>query len=180
MAQQTTVSQRGIDRDFVDDFAQRWLGAWNSHDPDQVLALMTDDIVYDDSAWPTQMRGHADVREFLERTWAAFPDMRFELDDPYIHPREPKAAFYWHGTATHSGQLEPPGLEPTGKRIEFEGVDTHEYRDGKVARLRIVFDMADVTRQLGVLPPAGSRAERMMAKMTNMRGKVSGKLSRRS
>ena len=58
--------------------------------------------------------------------------------------------------------------------LEFEGVDTHEYRDGKVARLRIVFDLADVMRQLGVLPPAGSRPEKVMAKVTNLRGKLPG------
>jgi steroid delta-isomerase-like uncharacterized protein len=172
---QQTASASAVDREWVGDFAQRWLGAWNSHEHDRLLGLMTDDIVYDDSAWPTQMRGHGDVREFLDHSWAALPDMRFELKDgPYIMPGEPKAAFYWRGTATHTGPLDPPGLAPTGKSIEFEGLDTHEYRDGKVARLRIVFDLADVMRQLGVLPPAGGRQEKMMAKVTNLRGKLPG------
>ena len=174
MAQQT-ASGPAVDREWVDDFAQRWLGAWNSHEPDRLLGLMTEDIVYDDSAWPTQMRGHGDVREFLDHSWAALPDMRFELvERPYLMPGEPKAAFYWRGTATHTGTLDPPGLAPTGKRLEFEGLDTHEYRDRKVARLRIVFDLADVMRQLGVLPPAGSRPEKVMAKVTNLRGKLPG------
>jgi steroid delta-isomerase-like uncharacterized protein len=174
MAQQT-ASATAVDREWVADFAQRWLGAWNSHEPDRLLGLMTEDIVYDDSAWPTQMRGHGDVRHFLEHSWTALPDMRFELvDGPYLMPGEPKAAFYWRGTATHTGTLDPPGLSPTGKRVEFEGVDTHEYRDGKVARLRIVFDLADVMRQLGVLPPPGSRQEKVMAKVTNVRGKLPG------
>ena len=175
MAHNTATTAAGIDREWVDDFAQRWLDAWNSHEPDTLLALMTEDIVYDDSAWPKQMRGHGDVREFLQHTWQGLPDMRFELvDGPYLAPGEPKAAFYWRGTATHEGALNPPGLAATGKRIEFEGVDTHEYRDGKVARLRIVFDMAGTMRQLGVLPPAGGREERMLAKVTNLRGKLPG------
>jgi hypothetical protein len=38
-----------------------------------------------------------------------------------------------------------------------------EYRDGRVCRLRICFDMLEASRQLGLLPPAGSRAERAMA-----------------
>jgi steroid delta-isomerase-like uncharacterized protein len=172
---QKTASAPTVDREWVGDFGERWLGAWNSHEPDRLLGLMTDDIVYDDTAWPTQMRGHADVREFLDHSWAALPDMRFDLvDGPYIMPGEPKAAFYWRGTATHTGPLDPPGLAATGKAIEFEGLDTHEYRDGKVARLRIVFDLADVMRQLGVLPPAGSRPEKVMAKVTNLRGKLPG------
>jgi steroid delta-isomerase-like uncharacterized protein len=136
---------------------------------------MTEDIVYDDSAWPTQMRGHSDVREFLDHTWRALPDLTFELlEGPYLHPRDDKAAFWWRGTATHTGPLDPPGLQATGKRLAFDGADFHEYRDGKVARLRIVFDMADGMRQLGVLPPAGGKQERMLAKVTNLRGKLPG------
>jgi hypothetical protein len=30
----------------------RWIAAWNSYQPERVLELMTDDIVYDDSGWP--------------------------------------------------------------------------------------------------------------------------------
>src|SRR3954447_23828237 len=172
---QQTASAPTVDHDWVEAFAQRWLEAWNSHEPHRLPGLMTDDIVYDDSAWPTPMRGHGDVREFLDHSWAALPDMRFDLiDGPYLMRGEPKAAFYWRGTATHTGPLDPPGLAATGKRIEFEGVDTHEYHDGKVARLRIVFDLADVMRPPGGLPPTGGREERMLAKVTNLRGKLPG------
>ena len=175
MTQQQTTATQGADPGWVAGFADRWLAAWNSHEPDRLLALMTDDIVYDDSAWPTTMRGHAAVREFLEHAWKGLPDMRFELaDGPYLSPDEPKAAFYWRGHATHTGLIDPPGLKPTGKTLMFEGLDTHEYRDGKVARLRIVFDMVDVMRQLGVLPAAGGREERVMATVTNLRGRLPG------
>ena len=173
MTQQEAVTREDLDQEWVEGFAQRWLEAWNSHDPERLLALMTDDIVYDDSAWPKTMRGHADVREFLEHTWRAIPDLRFEVrEGPYVRAGEPKAAFWWDGYATHTGVLDPPGLAPTGKRLEFDGADFHEYSDGKVARLRIVFDMAAAMRQLGVLPPVGGKQERILAKVTNVRGKL--------
>jgi steroid delta-isomerase-like uncharacterized protein len=175
MTQHDLAIEQAIDPAWLAGFAQSWLEAWNSHEPDTLLALMTDDIVYDDSAWPTTMRGHDDVREFLDHTWRAMPDLRFALrQGPFMHPTEPKAAFWWDGYATHTGPLDPPGLNPTGKAIEFDGADFHEYRDGKVARLRIVFDMAGAMRQLGVLPPAGGRQERMLAKVTNLRGRLPG------
>lgn len=165
---QQAAAAAGVDRAFVDEFVERWTDAWNSHEPDRLLALMTEDIVYEDSAWPTPMRGHADVRQFLDFSWRAFPDMRFEgADGPFLHPDEPKAAFYWRGFATHSGSIDPPGLAATGRKIEFDGADFHEYRDGKVARLRIVFDMTDVMRQLGAMPPPGSRGERVAMMLTN-------------
>ena len=170
MEQSTAVAM--IDPAFLEDFGQRWLEAWNSQDADKVLACMAQDIVYDDDAWPTTMRGHAEVREFLEHIWRAFPDMRFEVvDGPYIDPEAPKVAWYWRGFATHTGPLEPPGLAPTGKRVEFEGGEFDEYRNGKLVRLRMVFDVADSMRQLGVLPAAGSRAEQAIALLAGLRAR---------
>jgi steroid delta-isomerase-like uncharacterized protein len=164
MAETRAEPAAGIDPAFVDDFAQRWLAAWNSHEPDRLLGLMTEDIAYDDSAWPRTMHGHAEVRQFLDYVWRAMPDMEFQLaDGPFLSPRAPKAAFYWTGTGTFTGPLDPPGFAPTGARIAFDGFDLHEYRDGRVSRLRIVFDMANVSRQLGMLPQPGSRLERLGA-----------------
>jgi steroid delta-isomerase-like uncharacterized protein len=159
-----TTLQPGLDLDWLASFAEDYLAAWNSHEPERLFALMAQDIVYDDTAWPTQMHGPAGIRPFLESTWRALPDLRFELvEGPYVVPGKPKAAFHWRGFATFSGPLEPPGFAPTGRRAEFEGVDFHEYRDGKLARLRIDFDLMDVSRQIGLMPPRGSRAERAMA-----------------
>ena len=91
--------------EWMRDFARRWTDAWNSHEVDQVLALMTEDVEYRDDAWPKPMRGHADVREFLEASWRAFPDMTFELlSGPYVIPGEPRAAFQWRGRATHTAR----------------------------------------------------------------------------
>jgi steroid delta-isomerase-like uncharacterized protein len=146
------------------DFALQWLAAWNSHEVDRVLALMTEDIEYRDDAWPKAMRGHADVREFIDSTWRATPDMTFELiAGPYVIPGEPRAAFHWRGWGTQTGPLDPPGFAPTGRRWEVDGVDFHEYRDGRICKLRIAFDIMTASRQLGLMPSAGSRAERALA-----------------
>jgi steroid delta-isomerase-like uncharacterized protein len=164
MAETVAHEPAGVDAGFVAEFAERWEAAWNSHSADAVLALMTEDIVYDDSAWPRTMRGHAAVREFLDSTWRAVPDLRFRMvDGPFVLPGAPKATFYWEGTGTFTGRLDPPGFAPTGARIAFEGFDLHEYRDGRVCRLRIVFDMLDVSRQIGVAPRPGTRVERTAA-----------------
>ena len=59
--------------------------------------------------------------------------------------------------------MDPPGFAPTSRRWEIDGADFHEYRDGRISGLRVVFDLLSVSRQLGVMPAAGSRAERAMA-----------------
>jgi steroid delta-isomerase-like uncharacterized protein len=149
---------------WIRGFVGQWLEAWNSHQPDRVLGLLADDVVVRDDSWPKPMHGHADVREFLDALWRAMPDMTFELlDGPYRIPGEARASFHWRGFGTFTGPMDPPGFAPTGRRWEVDGADFHEYRDGRIGKLRVAFDMMTVARQLGVMPAAGSRGERAMA-----------------
>jgi len=107
-----TPTAHVVDPSLAQEFAQKVIGAWNSHQPDQLLALMTDDVVYDDSGWPKQMRGHAEVRKFLESTWRAAPDLAFELiDGSLVDPAAPRTAHHWHATATDTGTWDPPRSE---------------------------------------------------------------------
>lgn len=163
-----------VDLEFARDFYERFAEAWNSHEQEALLAMMTEDIVYEDSAWPRPMRGHAEVREFLDSMWRAFPDLRFEFVDDLIllHPSRPMAAAYWRGGGTNTGRIDPPGFAPTNKQIEFESMDLHEYRDGKLCRLWIVFDMMDVGRQLAILPRPGSRGERALTMFQHLRTRL--------
>jgi hypothetical protein len=90
--------------------------------------------------------------------------MTFEvLSGPYVITGEPCAAFHWRGWATLTGPLEPPGFAPTGRRWEVDGGDFYEFRDGRVCKVRTAYDVLSVSRQLGLLPPAGGRGERTLA-----------------
>ena len=150
--------------DWIRDFVGRWLAAWNSHQAEQVLAFLTEDVEIRDDSWSKTMHGHDDAREFLEALWRAIPDMTFELlEGPYVIPDEPRASFHWRGSGTFTGPMDPPGFAPTGRSWEADGVDFQEYRDGRIAKLRAAFDMMSVSRQLGVMPAVGSSEERAMA-----------------
>jgi hypothetical protein len=92
------------------------------------------------------------------------PDLEFEMvEGPFLHPSEQVATFYWKGTGTFTGPLDPPGFAATGARIEIDGFDLQEYRDGRVCRLRVVTDMMELSRQLGLMPPQGSQVEKAAA-----------------
>jgi steroid delta-isomerase-like uncharacterized protein len=144
-------------------FMLRWQDAWNAHEIDRVLALMTEDVEARDDCWPKLMRGHADVREFLQVIWRAMPDMTIEpLSGPYVIPGEPRVAVHWHIEATLTGPLEPPGFAPTGRRWELDGADFYEFRDGRMCKMRTAYDVLNVSRQLGLFPPAGGRMERAL------------------
>jgi steroid delta-isomerase-like uncharacterized protein len=162
------------DTGFATDFVERWTAGWNSHEPARLLALMTEDIVYDDSAAPAIMHGHADVRTFLEQTWRALPDLTFRVVDGPLMAADGKVSIRWSGTATFSGPLVPPGYAPNGARVEFDGFDLYEFRDGLVCRLRTIYDMMDLARQLKLAPPVGSRFETVTAALQRLSVRVSG------
>jgi hypothetical protein len=61
---------------------------------------------------------------------------------------------------TQSGPIDPPGFAPTGRRIDIDGIDVWDFEDGRIERYRAYYDMAELARQIGVMPPAGSRGER--------------------
>jgi steroid delta-isomerase-like uncharacterized protein len=179
MAETSVEPTAGVDLEFVTGFAERWEAAWNSHQAERVLELMTEDIVYDDSAWPKPMRGHGDVREFLTSVWRGMPDLQFEMvEGPFLHPGQPVATTYWRGTGTFTGPLDPPGFAPTGARLEIDGFDLQEYRDGRVCRLRIVTDMMEASRQLGLMPAHGSRVEKAGAAAQRLGMKVRDRMRR--
>lgn len=149
-----------IDDTFVQQFMKVWQVAWNSHDPERVIAWMAPDCVYDDAAWPKTMRNHDDVREFLRHIWAAVPDLTFYQATPCRSPGENKASYYWKVRGTMTGPLSPPGYAPIDGIVDFDGFDYHEYRDGKIIRLRIIFNMMDLGQQVGAVPLPGSMLEK--------------------
>ena len=64
------------------------------------------------------------------------------------------------------------GVPVVYSNAPIEGGDFHEYRDGKLVRLRIVFDMARAMRQLGALPEPGTGAERLAVRLANLQRKL--------
>jgi steroid delta-isomerase-like uncharacterized protein len=170
---ETTTAATTVTTEWVEQFAERWIAAWNSHQPDRVLALMTDDIVYEDSGKPETMRGHSQVRPFLDFLWRAFPDFTVEpVGGPLLASDSARGAFWWRCHMTNTGPIDPPGIPATGKLVRYQGADFHEYREEKVARLRIVFDMAEVSRQLGFMPGPDSLAARAMVVAQQLRARV--------
>jgi steroid delta-isomerase-like uncharacterized protein len=157
----------------VRDVTERWMRGWNEQDADALVELIAADLHYTDPARPEVIRDAAGVRAFTAAMWRAMPDMRFtEPLGVIAAPDGALAAAPWHMTGTFTGPLEPPGYAPTDDRLELDGVDVFELRDGKIARLVTHYDAMDVARKLGILPPRGSRAERAGARLQGLMAKA--------
>jgi steroid delta-isomerase-like uncharacterized protein len=166
----STATAAGVfDEAFVRDFVARWQDAWNSHDPERVAALCTEDIVLTDPALPEPARGHDAVKRYLEDVWRAFPDLTIATPDPpFVDVDRRRAALPWRIGGTMLGRAEPSGFAPTGAHVEVQGVDLYEFRDGLLARIHTHYDLMDWGRQLGLVPAHGSRAERLAVRLQRL------------
>ncbi len=162
-----------LDEAFANGFLERLRAIFNAHDLDAFVGLMAEDVVFE-HPWAGTMRRLAEIRTFYERFWKAFPDLRVDPENgPFFHPHAPRITIIWLGTGTHTGPLDPPGLPPTGMRIQGHVWEMLEFRDGLLSRIGQAFDTAGFMRQLGVLPAQGSRAERGIIALQRLRMKLS-------
>jgi len=159
----TAASGEGLlDVAFLDDFAHRWMDAWNVRDGEALAALCTEDVEFFDPAIQT-VHGRVAVAHWLQTCATAFPDYAFTEPEPPVVSRIPqKAIAAWRMTGTNTGPNDPPGFAPTGRPVVIDGVDHWWFRDGLVARYRADYDMQGVARQLGIAPAVGSRGERAL------------------
>jgi glyoxylase-like metal-dependent hydrolase (beta-lactamase superfamily II) len=115
------------------------------------------------------------VREYFTALFAAFPDFGFEiLETTTAHDR---TAVRWRATATFAGPGSFEGFEPNGAHLDLEGCDVLTVRDGLIVSNHAYLDSGDLARQLGVLPPTGSRAEDRLTALANLRTRARRRLS---
>src|SRR3954453_17093673 len=121
----------------LEQFAQRYVAAWNGCDTDAMAGLLTDDIVWEDPALPAPARGIPAVQEFMRAGWRGFPDLRFDETDPPDRPAGGEdVAWRWRMRGTMTGPIDPPGFAPTGRAMAIEGVDLWTFRGDRIARYR--------------------------------------------
>jgi SnoaL-like domain len=158
----TEATGSHVDAGFVEAFADRWSAAWDSHEPERILELCTDDIRWYDPVLPEPIQGKEAVREFLVTTLRGFPDAKFTpIGAPYLSVDGQAAALHWRVEGAMLGPVDPPGLAPTGGRVEGEGVDLYRFRGQLVSEYTTAYDLSAWMRAMGLLPEPGSRMERV-------------------
>ena len=159
--------------EWLREFGERYLGAWNAHDPEAVCACATEDVVWVDPALPEPARGHARLAAFVRDTCTAFPDIAFaELGEPAISTDGLVAYAPWRMTATNTGPIDPPGFAPTGKAVSIPGFDIWQFRGGLIWRYEAIYDFNLVTTQLGLTPPRGGFAEKALVRAQRLRSRL--------
>ena len=126
-----------------------WAAAVNSGDVDQVLALFTEDGVWEEVAIGLAAQGPDEIRTHLDRLFAAVPDITFDVSSGFV--AGDRGVVEWTVSGTYSSDF--PGLpSATGQRFSFRGVSVFEFADGKIYRYTEYWDAYAFLVQLGALP----------------------------
>jgi ketosteroid isomerase-like protein len=119
------------------EFAMRYSRAWAEHDPDAILALHTDDTVFQMHGYADPATGTAAAKDSITALFEQSPDLRFE--SRRLHFGED----HFVSEYVVSGTVE-------GRPFACDGVDVITMRDGRVARKDSYIDWLGFQRQVGV------------------------------
>src|SRR6187402_820839 len=101
----------------VEVIAALYCDAWNRHDVDAILALHTDDAVFENHTSGGLAVGKAEIRKLLEGVFTTFPDLQFATRRAYF--AQEVAVVEWTATATHANPITwgNAAFPPTGKTL---------------------------------------------------------------
>jgi ketosteroid isomerase-like protein len=106
------------------DIIERFNEVFNKHDVDAIMALMTDDVVFENT-FPRpdgeRFEGQDSVRGFWEQFFAGTPSARFETEGIFAGGDRCAVRWVYHW------------IDGEGKPGHVRGVDVFRVRDGKVA-----------------------------------------------
>jgi predicted ester cyclase len=110
---------------------------------------LADELFAPDFGAPGPVVGPDAARAALRSMWAAFPDLRFSIDELVADGDRVVAKVTYSGT--HRGAF--LGVEPTGRSIRFTGVEMAVVIDGLIAREAWhIIDHLEILHQLGSEP----------------------------
>lgn len=128
----------------------RYNDAWNTQDLDAIMALHAPDMVFENHTAGERAEGPA-VREHIAGIFAAWPDLTFSTRRLYV--RDGLVVQEWTASATHSTELRRGEIvaAPSGKRVEWVGLDVIPFENGLIKRKDVYSDSVSILRQVGLL-----------------------------
>ena len=139
-----------MDAGFVENFGGRWQDAVNRHAVEEILELCAEDIRMDAPGLDETAAGRQAVSAFFERTWNAFPDLRFTRPEwpYYVASDAPLVVARWSAHYTMRGMVDPPGYASTNSPVDLHGIDLWVFNDGLLIYSDGIYDSAGNGRQI--------------------------------
>ena len=125
----------------------RWVELWNAGDVDAIGDLVAAAYVRHDPSAP-EVRGPEAQRQLVAMYLAAFPDLRFTVED--LIAADDRVTTRLTARATHRGEL--LGIPPTGNEVTIAAMETYRIAGGRIAEQWVVMDALGMLQQLGAIP----------------------------
>jgi steroid delta-isomerase-like uncharacterized protein len=124
--------------------------AWNAHDLARIGSMHAPDMVFENHTAGERAEGD-EALEHIAGIFESWPDIAFQTRRIYV--REDLVVQEWTATATHVKPLRRGEIvaEPSGRRIEWKGMDVIPFENGKVKRKDVYSDSVSILRQVGLL-----------------------------
>ena len=134
----------------LQDIIAAYNDAWNAHDLEAIGALHAPDMVFENHTAGECAEG-PEALEHIARIFAAWPDIAFTTRRLYV--REDLVVQEWTAAATHVKELRRGEIvaPPSGRRIEWNGMDVIPFEDDLVKRKDVYSDSVSILRQVGLL-----------------------------
>jgi steroid delta-isomerase-like uncharacterized protein len=129
---------------------ERYNAAWNDHDLDAIVSMHAPGMVFANHTAGESAEGE-EVRRHIGAIFETWPDIEFTARRLYV--REGLVVQEWTARATHSRVMRRGDLvaEPTGRVVEWVGMDVIPFEDGLVKRKDVYSDSVSIMRQVGLL-----------------------------
>lgn len=118
-------------------------------DLEAVLRYYTDDVYFEDTSVPMPCRTKAEMRDFMQIFYDAFPDLRIEIRNVFGSARFVTAEYDLLGTMR--GQFF--GHRPTGKAFRIKAVSIYEHNGTLFTKETVYYDSASLFAQIGIDQP---------------------------
>jgi steroid delta-isomerase-like uncharacterized protein len=127
-----------------DNLLKQLVEAENSHNIEKLLALLTDDIVFEDVPFGVLTEGKDAFKQGYAGFIAAVPD--FKIEPKSWVTNDKSFALEMVFTGTQEGDL--PNLPSSGKSFSIRACSFGEIENGKIKGRRDYWDSASLTKQL--------------------------------
>jgi steroid delta-isomerase-like uncharacterized protein len=119
---------------------------WNQGKTNVVSEIVADNVRLHDPVFPHLTSGARNLRTHIETCRAAFPDIKFTVDDTICERNE--VVNHWTAHGTHKGTF--LGMPPTNRKAMITGTSIYRLENGKIAEQWVHWNLMSMMEQLGV------------------------------
>jgi steroid delta-isomerase-like uncharacterized protein len=129
---------------------EAWGEAFNKRDTKTFLDLHLEAVTFQDPTVPEPLHGSAELEGLFHGLFEVFPDCKIEVGRAYGMGDWVCAECV--ETGTMKGPIKHPGgeISATGKFYKISTILVCRVEGGRIAEVKIFYDLLDLTTQLGI------------------------------